>query len=328
MGYNMQMAAKVIKLDLDYSCDASHAYQQQRHYVSPWQGESTEHFAKRLLAYLSLYEYHPSFAKAESYGKLPDLYIQDSQQHFSLWCHLELIPEKRLQRASHLADALLRADLMVVLDGMQGGTAATQDVFIENVGMPILACIPQAVKALQDLGMHRKVQLIVSGGIRSGADVAKAMALGADVLDIGGESTRPGALPVPQEDEIARVVPAGAHEDAALEIAERLAPEGVQPTTPDPALSLGQVAFTLAVRNLGPATANNARLRDPASAGLDCTAAGLPAPTCTATGGASCPSPLTAALIQTAPGVAIPALPDGGVVSVTLTCNVTATGLP
>jgi len=74
---------------------------------------------------------------------------------------------------------------VVVLDGMQGGTAATQDVFIENVGMPILACIPQAVKALQDLNMHRKVQLIVSGGIRSGADVAKAMALGADACSIG-----------------------------------------------------------------------------------------------------------------------------------------------
>ncbi len=74
---------------------------------------------------------------------------------------------------------------VVVLDGMQGGTAATQDVFIENVGMPILACIPLAVKALQDLGMHRKVQLIVSGGIRSGADVAKAMALGADAVSIG-----------------------------------------------------------------------------------------------------------------------------------------------
>ena len=74
---------------------------------------------------------------------------------------------------------------VVVLDGMQGGTAATQDVFIENVGMPTLACIPQAVKALQDLGMHRKVQLIVSGGIRTGADVAKAMALGADAVAIG-----------------------------------------------------------------------------------------------------------------------------------------------
>ena len=74
---------------------------------------------------------------------------------------------------------------VVVLDGMQGGTAATQDVFIENVGMPILACIPQAVKALQDLNMHRRVQLIVSGGIRTGADVAKAMALGADAVAIG-----------------------------------------------------------------------------------------------------------------------------------------------
>ncbi|HVG47018.1 MAG TPA: FMN-binding glutamate synthase family protein [Rubellimicrobium sp.] len=74
---------------------------------------------------------------------------------------------------------------VVVVDGMQGGTAATQDVFIENVGMPTLACIPQAVKALQDLGMHREVQLIVSGGIRSGADVAKAMALGADAVSIG-----------------------------------------------------------------------------------------------------------------------------------------------
>jgi len=74
---------------------------------------------------------------------------------------------------------------VVVLDGMQGGTAATQEVFIENVGLPILAAIGPAVQALQDLGLHRKVQLIVSGGIRNGADVAKALALGADVVSIG-----------------------------------------------------------------------------------------------------------------------------------------------
>jgi glutamate synthase domain-containing protein 2 len=41
------------------------------------------------------------------------------------------------------------------------------------------------VQALQELGVHRKVQLIVSGGIRTGADVAKAMALGADAVAIG-----------------------------------------------------------------------------------------------------------------------------------------------
>ncbi len=74
---------------------------------------------------------------------------------------------------------------VVMLDGMQGGTAATQDVFIEHVGQPTLACIRPAVQALQDLGMHRKVQLIVSGGIRTGADVAKALALGADAVSIG-----------------------------------------------------------------------------------------------------------------------------------------------
>lgn len=74
---------------------------------------------------------------------------------------------------------------VIVLDGMQGGTAATQEVFIEHVGIPLLAAIRPAVQALQDLGMHRKVQLIVSGGIRNGADVAKALALGADAVAIG-----------------------------------------------------------------------------------------------------------------------------------------------
>ena len=74
---------------------------------------------------------------------------------------------------------------VVVLDGMQGGTAATQDVFIENVGQPTLACIRPAVQALLDLGVHREVQLVVSGGVRSGADTAKALALGADAVAIG-----------------------------------------------------------------------------------------------------------------------------------------------
>jgi len=73
----------------------------------------------------------------------------------------------------------------VVVDGMQGGTAATQDVFIEHVGIPTIAAIPEAVRALQELGAHRRVKLIAAGGIRSGADVAKALALGADAVSIG-----------------------------------------------------------------------------------------------------------------------------------------------
>jgi methylamine---glutamate N-methyltransferase subunit C len=73
----------------------------------------------------------------------------------------------------------------IVVDGMQGGTAATQDVFIEHAGIPTLAATRLAVDALQELDMHREVQLIVSGGIRTGADVAKALALGADAVSIG-----------------------------------------------------------------------------------------------------------------------------------------------
>jgi methylamine---glutamate N-methyltransferase subunit C len=73
----------------------------------------------------------------------------------------------------------------IVLDGMQGGTGATQDTFIEHVGIPTLPAVRLAVEALQELDVHRQVQLIVSGGIRSGADVAKALAMGADAVSIG-----------------------------------------------------------------------------------------------------------------------------------------------
>ncbi len=74
---------------------------------------------------------------------------------------------------------------VVVIDGMQGGTAATQQVFIEHTGIPTLAALPLAVEALEDMNVVGEVQLIISGGIRTGADVAKALALGADAVSIG-----------------------------------------------------------------------------------------------------------------------------------------------
>ena len=122
---------------------------------------------------------------------------------------------------------------VIVLDGMQGGTAATQDVFIEHVGLPTLAAIRPAVQALQDLGMHRKVQLIVSGGIRNGADVAKALALGADAVSIGTAALV--ALgdndPAREEEYQALGTTAGAYDDWQ----EGRDPAGI--TTQDPALA-------------------------------------------------------------------------------------------
>src|SRR5580693_9933330 len=74
---------------------------------------------------------------------------------------------------------------VVVVDGMQGGTGATQTVFIEHAGIPTLPAVRLAAPALRDIGMQNEVQLVVSGGIRSGADVAKALALGATAVSIG-----------------------------------------------------------------------------------------------------------------------------------------------
>ena len=74
---------------------------------------------------------------------------------------------------------------VVVVDGLQGGTGPTQDVFIEHAGIPTLAAVRMAADALREIGKHHEVQLIVSGGIRTGADVAKALALGADAVSIG-----------------------------------------------------------------------------------------------------------------------------------------------
>jgi glutamate synthase domain-containing protein 2 len=74
---------------------------------------------------------------------------------------------------------------VVVVDGLQGGTAASQEVFIEHTGIPTMPAVRLAHAARVELGVEEEVGLIVSGGIRSGADVAKALALGADAVSIG-----------------------------------------------------------------------------------------------------------------------------------------------
>ncbi|MBE9178167.1 FMN-binding glutamate synthase family protein [Oculatella sp. LEGE 06141] len=77
---------------------------------------------------------------------------------------------------------------VIVLDGMEGGTAATQSIFQEHSGIPTLPALVQAVEALKESGVYGDVQLVISGGIRSGPDVAKALALGADAVSIGTAS--------------------------------------------------------------------------------------------------------------------------------------------
>jgi glutamate synthase domain-containing protein 2 len=73
----------------------------------------------------------------------------------------------------------------ISLDGMVGGTGCSPDIVTQGVGIPTLACLPPAVQALKDHGVHRKVKLIALGGIRNGLDAFKAMAMGADAVGFG-----------------------------------------------------------------------------------------------------------------------------------------------
>jgi len=73
----------------------------------------------------------------------------------------------------------------IVLDGFGGGTGATDCHIRENVGLPILAALPRAVKFLEKLKARERISLIAGGGLRISADFAKCLALGADAVYIG-----------------------------------------------------------------------------------------------------------------------------------------------
>jgi glutamate synthase domain-containing protein 2/NAD-dependent dihydropyrimidine dehydrogenase PreA subunit len=73
----------------------------------------------------------------------------------------------------------------ISIDGLSGGTGCSPDVVTQGVGIPTIACIPPAVQALKDYGVHHKVKLIALGGIRNGLEAFKALAMGADAVGYG-----------------------------------------------------------------------------------------------------------------------------------------------
>ncbi|MGH8086127.1 MAG: hypothetical protein ACREPV_12795 [Lysobacter sp.] len=80
----------------------------------------------------------------------------------------------------------------------------------------------------------------------------------------------------------------------------------------------GTVEYTIVVSNNGPEAGDNAVVHDPAVTGIDCATATL---SCAAADGAACPADPTVAQLQAAPGLVIPTLPDGGQVTLRMTCT-------
>lgn len=91
--------------------------------------------------------------------------------------------------AAHVYDdvqlaAKAGADIITV-EGLEAGASTGPAILNQNTGVPGIAAVCQARRALQELGLEDEVNLILCGGIRSGADVAKALALGVNAVSIG-----------------------------------------------------------------------------------------------------------------------------------------------
>jgi len=85
-----------------------------------------------------------------------------------------------------IASGIVRAGAdYVYLDGFKGGTGAAPSIIRDHIGIPIEVAIAVVDQRLRDEGIRNQASIIAAGSIRSSADMAKAIALGADVIGIG-----------------------------------------------------------------------------------------------------------------------------------------------
>ena len=85
-----------------------------------------------------------------------------------------------------IASGIARAGADIIyLDGFRGGTGASPAVVRDHVGIPLEIAVAVVDKQLRSEGIRNLVSIIAAGGIRSAADVIKAIALGADAVGVG-----------------------------------------------------------------------------------------------------------------------------------------------
>ena len=91
-----------------------------------------------------------------------------------------------VHNAPAIASVMVRAGAdIIVIDGVRGATGAAPKVIRDNVGIPIELALAQIDQRLREEGIRNNAGVVIAGGIRSAADVVKAIALGADAVYIG-----------------------------------------------------------------------------------------------------------------------------------------------
>jgi glutamate synthase domain-containing protein 2 len=90
-----------------------------------------------------------------------------------------------VHNSAAIASGIVRAGAdAVVLDGVRGGTGAAPRIIRDNVGIPIEMALAAVDQRLRDESIRNRASVIAAGGIKSSADVLKAIALGADAVYI------------------------------------------------------------------------------------------------------------------------------------------------
>ncbi len=75
---------------------------------------------------------------------------------------------------------------VLVIDGGEGGTGGAAVTMKDHVGLPLVYALPKIADFLQRKGLTSRVTLLAAGGLRHAGDVAKALALGAEGVYMGG----------------------------------------------------------------------------------------------------------------------------------------------